>query len=260
MKKPPAFQFYAADFLLGTISMSAEAVGAYVRLLCHQWDAGFLENSDKILRKFSGASKKTLSEIKGKFTLCADGKLRNERLEAERVKQAHYREKQAEYGRKTHEGSLRVASGYPQGSLSSLSLSPSLSSNKDVGETKPKRAAAAAPASDSEWLDSLEANPAYQGIPIRREHAKMAEWCRVNGKQPSRRRFINWLNRAEQPMNMNRPTTKPKPPIPEPARWREQLRERFPTAAMLNPASPLYVDSWDAASPHMREEIVRMIR
>ena len=33
-----------------------------------------------------------------------------------------------------------------------------------------------------------------------REFDKMTAWCTVNRKQPSRRRFINWLNRAERPM------------------------------------------------------------
>lgn len=53
---------------------------------------------------------------------------------------------------------------------------------------------------DAEWLKSLETDPAYAGIEVQREFAKMNSWCSVNRKQPSRRRFINWLNRAERPM------------------------------------------------------------
>lgn len=35
--KPPAFQFYADEYLAGTIAMSLAEVGAYIRLLCYQW-------------------------------------------------------------------------------------------------------------------------------------------------------------------------------------------------------------------------------
>jgi len=53
---------------------------------------------------------------------------------------------------------------------------------------------------DAEFLKGLESNPAYAGIHVQREFDKMTAWCTVNRKQPSRRRFINWLNRAERPM------------------------------------------------------------
>jgi uncharacterized protein YdaU (DUF1376 family) len=38
--KPPAFQFYADDFLAGTADMTQPEVGAYILLLCHQWGRG----------------------------------------------------------------------------------------------------------------------------------------------------------------------------------------------------------------------------
>lgn len=54
--------------------------------------------------------------------------------------------------------------------------------------------------SDEEWLTQLSNNPAYEEINIKIEHAKMLAWCEVNQKPPSRRRFINWLNRVEKPL------------------------------------------------------------
>lgn len=64
-----------------------------------------------------------------------------------------------------------------------------------------KTLGAVAPATtDSEWLTSLEGNEAYTGMPVAVEYAKMRAWCEVNKKAPTRRRFINWLNRAERPM------------------------------------------------------------
>jgi hypothetical protein len=71
----------------------------------------------------------------------------------------------------------------------------------DVG----KKAAGAAPTSDADWLESLKSDPAYIGIDVATEHAKAIRWCETNRKQLSRRRFINWLNRAERPMGNAKP-------------------------------------------------------
>ncbi len=57
--------------------------------------------------------------------------------------------------------------------------------------------------SDDDWLKALSLDPAYTGLDVPREHAKMVRWCDTNRKQPSRRRFINWLNRSERPMTAN---------------------------------------------------------
>lgn len=59
---------------------------------------------------------------------------------------------------------------------------------------------------DSEWLSELCGDKTYSGIDVNREHGKMMNWCRTNQKQPTRRRFVNWLNRAEKPMNGARQT------------------------------------------------------
>lgn len=62
MAKDPAFLFYTSDFLVGTITMSNEQVGKYIRLLCLQHQKGKLtiqdfqhyaaENDQAILEKF----------------------------------------------------------------------------------------------------------------------------------------------------------------------------------------------------------------
>lgn len=73
------------------------------------------------------------------------------------------------------------------------------------GERKEKEktegAEVSAPAvSDSEWLAALAANPAYKTLNVPAEFAKMTSWCSVNNRQPTRRRFVNWLNRCDKPM------------------------------------------------------------
>src|SRR5262245_52369151 len=60
---------------------------------------------------------------------------------------------------------------------------------------------------DEQWLIELQSDPAYAGLDVPLLYRKMLKWCEVNHKQPSRRRFINWLNREEKPM-----TAKPTPP------------------------------------------------
>jgi hypothetical protein len=66
------------------------------------------------------------------------------------------------------------------------------------------RAEESAPASkektEAAWIEELSADAAYQGIDVRREHAKMLRWCRENRKTGTRKRFINWLNRADRPL------------------------------------------------------------
>jgi len=58
------------------------------------------------------------------------------------------------------------------------------------------------PQSDEEWLKALEENPVYRGLEVRTLYGKMLVWCENNGKKPTRRRFVNWLNREEKPMNV----------------------------------------------------------
>lgn len=98
-----------------------------------------------------------------------------------------------------------------------------LKEGKEVG-----RAADAAPASDSEWLAGLSSNPAYQGIDVPREHAKMVTWCQANKKPATRRRFVNWLNRVDRPtgaIGQQRPAATP---YREPFGWKAYLNRTYP--------------------------------
>ena len=49
--KDPAFLFYSSDFLSGTMLMSDEEVGQYIRLLCLQHQKGHLKEKDMFLRE-----------------------------------------------------------------------------------------------------------------------------------------------------------------------------------------------------------------
>lgn len=84
MKGAPWFPFYPADFLGGTFAMDAAEVGAYVRLLCLQWQGGGLPNDPVKLAALSGHA--FAYATASKFRVCEDGLLRNDRLEECRKK------------------------------------------------------------------------------------------------------------------------------------------------------------------------------
>lgn len=56
---------------------------------------------------------------------------------------------------------------------------------------------------DAEWLATLASDPTYLGIDINKEYGKCLAWCGVNKRKATRRMFINWINRAEKPMDGN---------------------------------------------------------
>lgn len=119
-----------------------------------------------------------------------------DRTEYLRIKQAEYRER-----KKTSTLSTTSTVVNPFQPIAEAEAEAEAESNTRIcPSTLGKRSAEASPASDSEWRKSLASNAAYEGIDVEREFAKMGAWCQLNRKQPSRRRFLNWLNRAERPM------------------------------------------------------------
>ena len=110
----------------------------------------------------------------------------------------------------------------------------STSLNRDVGENASPAGQAAGAASaggkearrssgkgskpalcDADYLTQLQALPAYQGIDVKQEHSRMTSWCWVNGKQPTRRRLVNWLNRCDRPMEAPASPAQPPPQQPK---------------------------------------------
>ncbi len=54
--------------------------------------------------------------------------------------------------------------------------------------------------SDEDWLANLQSRDAYKMLDVRREYDKLLVWCETNRQQPTRRRFLNWLNRRDMPL------------------------------------------------------------
>lgn len=190
----PAFQFYPADFLVGCADLSAEETGAYIRLLCYQWSKDGLPDDDAKLAAMGGCHGNAIASIRHKFGICADGKLRNLRLEEVRSDQDRYRAKQAENANKrwANRGKTENATALPtQMPNACPSSSPSTTTTKKPAAKEPKPLLL-----DDDWLTSLQSNPAYAGINVRIELGKAEVWCGVNHRQCTRKFFTNWLNRA----------------------------------------------------------------
>lgn len=85
--KDPAFLFYSSDFLSGTMLMSDEEIGQYIKLLCLQHQKGHLKEKDML-----NICKTKNEEIFSKFKKDEDGNFYNERLEEEVTRRKKYSE------------------------------------------------------------------------------------------------------------------------------------------------------------------------
>ena len=215
--KPPAFQFYADDFLGGTSDMTTEEVGAYIRLLCNQWTKGGLPDDDTRLVIMAGQCQaSSLAKAKTKFGICEDGALRNARMEHERQKQDAYRQKQASNGSKRWVGNAKPdAVAMPSLMPNACSPSPS-----PLPIEKKKRRDSKTDMTDGEWLEHLKAKPELQRIDVGHEYGKMLEWCQRKNEKPTRRRFEIWVGKAEPGLELAaKPTADQRGPFtPQPHR------------------------------------------
>ena len=209
MGKAPAFQLYAADFVMGTNEMDPAEVGCYVRMLCHQWVNESAPSEKGSLFRICGTDPSPA--VLAKFKLDSQGRFKNVRLEVERLKQVEYREKQAKEGKKggrPRKGSERVALSEPKGfEKGSLTSSPS-------GEDTPAAGVCVTPPAEtlgevvqletwrltSEELAPLDGKPKegnagsarkrppkkQNGVFVAPTEAEVAEYCRErkNGLDP----------------------------------------------------------------------------
>lgn len=100
-RKAPAFQLYTDDFLAGTLEMSQEEVGQFIRLLCHQWNRGWIPVETEKQQRLTGGCVSV--EVLVKFRLCEDGFLRNERLESVRTERGIFLQQQSKKGQQSAE-------------------------------------------------------------------------------------------------------------------------------------------------------------
>lgn len=92
MAKDPAFLFYSSDFLTGTMTMTNQQVGIYIRLLCFQHQHGQISVDD--MQSLCGGIAD--AKIVAKFTIDENGNYFNERLRNEMIKRQSHSNKQKE--------------------------------------------------------------------------------------------------------------------------------------------------------------------
>lgn len=95
MKTSQSFPFYASDFIIGTMLMTAEEVGAYMRMLCFQWEQGAVPDDESKLSRITGVPFKRLENVLSKFQTSECG-LRNAKMERVRSERIAYQLKQYE--------------------------------------------------------------------------------------------------------------------------------------------------------------------
>jgi len=96
-RRAPAFPLYADDFIGGTVDMAPEEVGAYIRLLCYQWNRGSIPVDPAVQVRLTGGCVSVA--VLAKFSAGEDGQLRNLRLESVRSQKDKFIELQRGKGR-----------------------------------------------------------------------------------------------------------------------------------------------------------------
>lgn len=146
--KPPAFQFYADDFMAGTSDMTNEEVGLYIRLLCIQWSRGHV-TQEVIARYGRAIAQPSLEYVIAKFVKDENGLYKNKRMEIVRAKMEAFRINRSESGRRgakarwnSHNSANGSAIAQPMAKNGSPSPSPSPSTKGErtmqvVGTTEP---------------------------------------------------------------------------------------------------------------------------
>lgn len=110
----PYFKFYPRDWLTSptVMLMSLEEQGAYIRMLCLQWEHGYVER--RHLRGMLGFSEEQIASLLDGpvgecFEVEEDGNLVNKRLEGERASAGKMIENRRRAGRARHKPSTSTA-------------------------------------------------------------------------------------------------------------------------------------------------------
>ena len=188
-RKAPAFQFYADDFLAGTITMTNEERGAYIALLCIQWSKEALTEND-FQRVCAGMPPHSQRICQSKFQIDADGNYRNQRLEIEREKQVQYRKKQTDNANKRWVGN---ATAYPTAlpadmpNVCSPSPSPSPNNKEESIAPKSQRSRFVAPS-----VQEVETACIEIGLPTS-EAGKFIDYYESKGWKVNKSPMKSWI-------------------------------------------------------------------
>lgn len=206
MGNSPAFQFYAADFLIGIMGMSDDEIGVYIKMLAFQWEREFLPNDAKLIKKIIGSSRVPSKTVMAKFEVCSDGNLRNARLEKERQKQISFRETRAanaqQRWKKDSTSNARASDMHIENGCITDALHTSSSSSDIIA---PTQAAKPAWSSPHGWVNveplRTEFASAFPACNFDLQLERAAQWLKANPTKAHKsnwRKFLsNWFGRCQ---------------------------------------------------------------
>lgn len=224
MSKAPAFQFYVKDWLSDPQLRKASfhTKGIWTDTICLMWESierGKLSGTVKEFCKMLGATEEEfntfLDEAKRlNFATVTEGNgeitLENRRMVRDDKDRKNNAVRQARFK------SNAKSNGSGNEKVTPLSSTASPSPKKERVKKEPRKLSL----TDEQYFEILKTNPAFRGLDIDIEKAKCEAWCMTNGKVFSRRRFTNWINRAERPMQIT-----PTPTFKRPSPLEEMKRE-----------------------------------
>jgi len=113
--KPPAFQFYPADFLSdeNVVLMTNQEIGCYIKLICFCWKQGSIPKEMKKIAHLCGENELIMTELWPNIEPCfrskGNGRLYHPRLARERAKQDSWRKRCIAGGKKSAEAKAAKA-------------------------------------------------------------------------------------------------------------------------------------------------------
>ena len=241
--KPPAFQFYADDFLAGTVTMNFAQRGLYITLLCIQWNKGFVTPDDiaDLVGDGTAIAQPLANRVIAKFKVLSDGNYQNERMEIERKKQEIYRENKALTGLKGAEArwhSHSTPNATPLANHGSPSPSPvSNTSDKACGEPprptgKPSGSGASPHDKGEQALvkpvqkgSGVKLDPLQKELATRMEATLNGQWVNDAGKWMLR--IVGATRKAERVIAEVESAAKEKRIKTTPAQYAESIWKEF---------------------------------
>lgn len=217
MSKIPYFPFYVSDWLGSrkVLLMTDAQKGIYITLLAHQWSdpSGSIPTERAVLQKMLPGSRWSNIEYVLNECFIVEGlngeRARNERLNVEQSRALAKSLKAKESANyKWNKGKQDANAERTQSERNANQIQNQNHNQKEsleAGEVperpSPKKSKKKSEMSDEEWLGMVKANPAYKHLDIELVQAKLIAWCSTKGKQPTRSRLLNWLNREEKPLS-----------------------------------------------------------
>lgn len=180
---------------MGTRFFTAEEVGAYLLLLCEQWDKGFVADDPATIQSIARVPVENIQRVLEKFQHRAN-KLTNRRLETERKKKREYSESQRDkankrWGKNDAAALPEKCNGNTKGGnalQSSISISTSSSSSSSTSTSNRESKGTFVPPT----LDEVKAYFKERGYTAEIATKAYDYYSTANWKDSNGRRIKDW--------------------------------------------------------------------